>query len=91
LKVKEAKHEMIKEDVKKGLGVKEGNKENENTENTQEMILPPINKNSFDLLMDKMLILDRSIFEYKFIFAQNLQGNQHNKQPKKDSFSNSKN
>ena len=34
----------------------------------------PIKKTSFDQLMDRMLILDRSIFEYKFIFAKNLQG-----------------
>lgn len=66
---------MIKDEGKKGLIVNEANKENMRNDNSDEVVLPPINKNSFDLLMDKMLILDRSIFEYKFIFAQNLQGN----------------
>lgn len=37
-------------------------------------LTPILNKSSFDSLMDNILILDRSIYEYKFIFAKNLMG-----------------
>ena len=72
MKVKEAKQNTILEG-KKGLIV---DKSNWNTENVSKNETPSqvFKKSSFDSLMDQVLILDRSIFEYKFIFAQNLQG-----------------
>jgi hypothetical protein len=72
LKVKEAKQQST--EIFKGLIVNKNNLKNDNlTQSVNEH--SRIRKNSFDQLMDNMLILDRSIFEYKFIFARNLQGN----------------
>ena len=60
-------------EVTKGLILNDNNVQTDPQELKPENYLK-IRKNSFDHLMDNMLILDRSIFEYKFIFAKNLEG-----------------
>ena len=71
MKVKEAKQNIFGEN-KKGLI-----QDKTNLQNLNEIVqknIPKIRKTSFDSLMDQILILDRSIFEYQFIFAKNLLG-----------------
>jgi hypothetical protein len=76
LKVKDAKKQST--ETVKGLMINQNNMQNEKNESVS-MDYTKIRRNSFDNLMENMLILDRSIFEYKFIFAKNLEGKRFRK------------